>query len=232
LRRYPNGPAVDRIHARLKALALAGRKPRSVAASGSQVPLGWAYSGGLAQLYRRDQNNISSSGVSFSQTSQNAIINNMDFLARRRGEQIDFLGRVYAGYTRNLLTGPDAPPNQTQVNAAFVEVTDKKIDLMGRLGRQSRGSDGVFGTFDGAWISYKVAPQVTINTTFGYPVDVLSDGVRLNREFVGLSANLGLKSWDFSTYALREIQWCDDRRAWHRDPLLSTGAVSHRLDRL
>ena len=215
LRRYPNGPAADRIRARLKALALAGRKPRNVSAASSQVPVGWAYSGGLAQLYRRDQNNITSSGTTFNQTSQNAIINNMDFLARRRGEQIDFLGRVYAGYTRNLLTGPDAPPNQTQVNAAFVEVTDKKIDLMGRLGRQSRGSDGVFGTFDGAWISYKVAPQVTINTTFGYPVDVLSEGVRLNREFAGLSANFGtFKSWDFSTYVLEEkYNGATDRRA-------------------
>jgi len=215
LRRYPNGAAADRIRARLKALALAGRKPRSVSASSSQVPVGWAYSGGIAQLYRRDQNNIASTGVSFSQTSQNAIINNMDFLARRRGEQYDFLGRVYAGYTRNLLTGPDAPPNQTQVNAAFVELTVKKIDLMGRLGRQSRGSDGVFGTFDGAWISYKVAPQVTINTTFGYPVDILSEGVRLNREFAGVSANFGtFRSWDFSTYALEEkYKGATDRRA-------------------
>ena len=88
LRRYPNGPAVDRIRARLKALALAGRKPRNVVVIRQpRCPWAGAYSGGLAQLYRRDQNNISSTGVSFNQTSQNAIINNADFVARRRGEK-------------------------------------------------------------------------------------------------------------------------------------------------
>jgi hypothetical protein len=216
LRRYPGGPAADRIRARLKALALAGRKPRNVSSSGSQMPVGWSYSGGLAQLYRRDQNDITSTGVSFNQTSQNAIINNADFVGRRRGEQYDFLGRVYAGYTKDLLKGPAAPGDQTQINAAFVELTDKKIDLTGRLGRQSRGSDGVFGTFDGAWISYRIAPRVTINTTFGYPVDVLNEGVRTNREFVGIAADFGtlFRSWDFSTYAIEQkYNGATDRRA-------------------
>jgi tetratricopeptide (TPR) repeat protein len=216
LRRYPKGPAAERIRARLKALALAGRNPRTVSASGSQIPVGWSYSGGLAQLYRRDQNNVASTGVAFNQTSQNAIINNADFLARRRGEGFDFLGRIYAGYTKDLLKGPAAPGDQTQLNAAFVELTDKKIDLTGRLGRQSRGSDGVFGTFDGAWISYKIAPRVTINTTFGYPVDVLNEGVRTNREFAGLAADFGtfFRSWDFSTYAIEQkYSGAIDRRA-------------------
>jgi tetratricopeptide (TPR) repeat protein len=205
LRRYPRGPAADRIRARLKALALAGRRPRSMSA-GNGIPLGWTFAGGFSQLYRRDQNNITSTGISFKQTSENAIINNGDFLARRRGDDYDFLGRLYAGYTKNMLKGPNATGDQTQLFAAFAEITDKKIGMTGRLGRQSRGSGGIFGTFDGAWVSYKVAPRVTISTTFGYPVDSLNEGVRTNREFAGLSADFGtfFQSMDFSTYVVEQ----------------------------
>ena len=205
LRRYPNGEGAVRVRLRLKALALAGRKPRSQS-GGSQLPLGWNVAGGVAQLYRRDQNNVTSTGTTFRQTSQNALINNADFLARDRGDRFDVLGRIYAGYTKSFLHGVDQSGDQTMINAAFVEATDKKLDLTARVGRQSRGSDGVFGTFDGAWVSYKVAPRVTVNATFGYPLDTLYQGLRTGREFGGLSADFGtfFNSWDFSAYAVEQ----------------------------
>jgi hypothetical protein len=215
LRRYPQGEAAARVTARLKALALAGRKPRSRNGAREAAPA-WTYSGGVSQLYRRDQEDVKSSGVSFNQSSDNALINNADFLARRRGERYDFLGRMYAGYTRNMLTSAGAPGNQSQINAAFMELTDKRIDLTGRFGRQSRGADGIFGTFDGAWLTYRVQPQLTINATVGYPVDLPEQGVRTNREFAGISANFGTfaQSWDFSTYALEQsLDGHVDRRA-------------------
>ena len=57
---------------------------------------------------------------------------------------------------------------------------------------------------------------MTINTTFGYPVDVLNAGVRTNREFVGIAAEFGtlFRSWDFSTYAIEQkYNGVTDRRA-------------------
>jgi hypothetical protein len=204
LRRYPHGEAAERVRVRLKTLALAGRKPRSQSAAGNESRLGWTYSGGAAQLYRWDHNAITTGGLSFDQTSQNAVISNADFLARRRGERFDFLGRTYLGDVRNFVSG--AGGDQTQINAAFIELNDKKLNLSGRFGRQSRGSDGIFGTFDGASVAYRIEPRVTINATFGYPVDTVTDGVRTNREFAGVSANFGTfaQSWDFSTYAIEQ----------------------------
>jgi tetratricopeptide (TPR) repeat protein len=215
LRRYPRGDAAARVTARLKALALAGRKPRSSGGAHEAAPA-WKFSGGVSQLYRRDQEDVKSAGVSFNQSSDNALVNNADFLGRRRGERYDFLGRMYAGYMKNMLTAAGAPGDQTQINAAFMELTDKRIDLTGRFGRQSRGADGIFGTFDGAWLTYRVQPRLTVNATVGYPVDTPEQGVRTNREFAGISASFGTfaQSWDVSTYALEQsLDGHVDRRA-------------------
>ncbi len=215
LRRYPQGEAAARVAARLKALALDGRQPRSQGGA-HEAAAGWIYSGGISQLYRRDQDNVNSVGVAFNQSTENAVINNADFLARRHGERYDMLGRVYAGYAKNMLTSPGAPGDQTQVDAAFVEVSDKKLDLTGRFGRQSRGSDGIFGTFDGAWLSYRVQPRLTINATAGYPVDTPEQGVRNYRQFTGLSANIGTfsQAWDVTVYSLEQtLEGHVDRRA-------------------
>ena len=217
LRRYPTGPAADRVRARLKTLAIAGRKPRSTGGNGEGSLLGWSWSGGVSQLYRWDKNHVTTAGQTFDQTSQNALINYGDLLARRRGERFDFLSRVYAGYTKSLLTDPTgSSANQTQVNAAFVELTDKKLNFTGRLGRQSRGTGGVYGSFDGAWIAYRISPRITINATYGYPLDTVSEGPKRDRSFEGLSLDLGTfaQSWDFSTYVTsQKFEGQTDRRA-------------------
>jgi hypothetical protein len=179
--------------------------------------MGWSWSGGVSQMYRRDQNRVSTAGQTFDQTSQNALLNYGDLLARHRGERFEFLSRIYAGYTKSLLKDTNGVSNSdSQVNAAFIELTDKKWNLTSRFGRQSRGTGGVFGTFDGAWIAYRMTPRFTINATYGYPVDTVTEGPKTNRTFSGLSLDLGTfaQSWDFSTYVLNQkIEGEVDRRA-------------------
>jgi hypothetical protein len=215
LARYPSGAAADRIKLRLKTLALAGRKPAFSPLSGRVAnPLGWSSTGGVAQLYRWDSNSVTSAGQTFNQTSQNALLSYGDILVRRRGERFDFLTRVYAGYTETLVHNFGG--NQAQVNSAFVELTDTRWDVTGRFGRQTRGSDGVFGTFDGGWVAYRVTPGVTLNATFGYPVDTVSEGPQPQRDFVGVAADFGTlwRSLDVSTYALEQkFNGQVDRRA-------------------
>ena len=217
LRRYPNGPAADRVRARLKTLAVAGRKPRTAGRNLEESQQGWTFSGGVSQLYRWDKNHVTTTGQTFDQTSQNALINYGDLLARDRGERFDFLSRIYAGYTKSLLKDPTgSSANQTQVNSAFVELTDKKLNITGRLGRQSRGTGGVYGSFDGAWIAYRMSPRITINATYGYPVDTVTEGPKTDRSFEGLSLDLGTfaQSWDFSTYVTsQKFEGQLDRRA-------------------
>ncbi len=216
LRRYPQGQAAGRVRTRLKTLAIAGRKPRATRGAGDEQT-GWFWSGGFSQLYRRDQNKVTTSGQSFSSTSQNALINYGDLLARRRGERFEFLSRVYAGYTKSMVKGIDGSGNsQSQVNAAFIELTDKKLDLTGRIGRQSRGTGGIFGSFDGAWLAYRLTPRFTINATYGYPVDTVTEGPKSGRTFTGLSLDFGTfaQSWDFSTYVVNQkFEGQVDRRA-------------------
>jgi len=216
LRRYPKGEGAERIRARIRALALAGRDSAAPRPHQPGAANGWSASGGVSQLYRRDQENVSAAGTQFDQTAQGALVNNGDFLTRRRGDTFDFLGRLYAGYTKYLGSAGGVPGSLTQVNAAFVELTDKDLGLSGRLGRQVRGTDGVFGTFDGAWLSYRIQPKLSINATFGSPVDSVNEGVRTNRQFAGLSATLGTfaQSWDLTGYILEQrFSGLEDRRA-------------------
>jgi tetratricopeptide (TPR) repeat protein len=216
LRRYPNSEGADRVRLRLHSLLLAGRKTAGGASSfnGGRGAPGWSYSGGLAQMYRWDSSRITSTGQTFDPTSQNALLNYADFLGRYRGERYDFLTRTYAGYTKTLqknFSGSDA-----QVNSAFVELTDKRWDMTGRAGRQTLGSDGVFGTFDGARLSYRILRGLTLNATYGYPVDTVGQGVKTDRQFAALSADFGTfwNSLDFSTYALEQrFEGRTDRRA-------------------
>lgn len=217
LRRYPSGPAADRIRARLKALAVAGRKPRGTRETNDAGDRNWLVSGGVSQLYRRDQNSVTSSGQNFSQTTQNGLINYGDILVRRRGERFDFLSRAYAGYTWSLIHNADGTGNSlAQVNAAFVELTDKSWNLTGRLGRQTRGTSGIFGSFDGAWIAYHMTPRFTLNLTYGYPLDTVTESPRTQRSFQGMSLDFGTfaQSWDFSVYGVtQKFQGQTDRRA-------------------
>ncbi len=80
-------------------------------------------------------------------STQNAILTDVDGVARRRGERLDFTARVNIGYTNDLLT--NGPGDQLRVSSAYVELNDRELGMSARLGRQSRGMAGIPGTFDG-----------------------------------------------------------------------------------
>jgi hypothetical protein len=215
LRRYPEGDAASRVRSRLRTLASAQRVGRKgIGAGGDDVENRWRIDGGASQLYRWERSQLEAGQESSERQEQNAIYTDADLIARRRGERIDFVSRVYAGYAHDLLT--DGPGNRTRVSAAFVELNDRTLGLSGRLGRQTRNSGGLLGTFDGLFTSYQLKPAIALNFAAGFPVESSNEGPDSARRFVGLSADFGPlhDAVDIGAFAvLQQLDGVTDRRS-------------------
>ena len=214
LRRYPQGPGADRVRKRQRALALAMRPAQGGGTFSGQDESPWRVYGGVSQLYRQDSTSFKSDTTNTDQTTQNALLNDVAFVARRRGERFDFSTRAAAGYTLDMLK--DGPGNQSRITTLFAEVTDRDLDWTARIGRQSGNAGGLFGTFDGVYAGYQLRPRVRLNAHFGYPVESTRDSPDTNRKFYGLSADFGTfaNAWDFSVYALSQDYYgTTDRQA-------------------
>lgn len=214
LRRYPEGPAVPRVRERLRALRLAARKSVGAWAGSADDDATWKVYGGVAQTYRRDSLQLDNSAQSLNLTSQNALISDADLVARRRGERFNISSRLSAGYLKDMLA--DGPGSQTRVNYAFLELADRERDWSARLGRQSRNTGGLFGTFDGLTAGKQLLTHLRVDATFGYPVDISRQGFDTSRQFTGLSFDLGTfaNTWDVALYGLQQsIDGKSDRQA-------------------
>lgn len=214
LRRYPEGDGATRVRKRLQALAWATRPGRGSGSGGPDDESPWRLYGGVSQIYRRDQSRIESGLAVSDITTQDAILNDVSLVARRNGERFDFTSRVSAGYTYDMLS--DGPGSQSRVSLLFAEVADRVVGWYGRLGRQSGGSAGLLGTFDGVQAGYQLWPRLRVNGFFGYPVDSTREGPDSDRQFVGISADVGTfaEAWDLSVYAVdQQLHGMTDRQA-------------------
>lgn len=203
LLRYPQGGAADRVRKRLRSLGLATRQTAAAAGPGpGGDDSAWKVFGGFSQYYRFDSTRFSNAASSDSFTTQNALLNDVGIVARRRGERFDFSTRVSAGYSLDLMS--EGPGDQTRVTTFFAEVTDREKDWTLRAGRQSGNTGGLYGTYDGIHAGYQLRPKVRLNANFGYPVESTRRGTNTNRKFYGISADLGTfaNAWDLSVYTL------------------------------
>ncbi len=194
---------------------------------GSEPDAGWRVSGGVAQLFRYDGTRIDN-GVplgnvppgstpianSAQTTTQDALFNDVDMLARRRGESLDWVARLSAGYSKSFAQG--SVGDEKRLSIASFELVDRALGMLVRLGRQVRNQDGVLGTFDGLFASYQWRPSWGINVTTGYPVEQTSEGVQTARRFetVALAYSPAGAHWDASLFAAtQQFDGLRDRQA-------------------
>ena len=226
LRRYPKGEAAERIALRLRILRAATAKSQS-GAQVSEATNRWRLDGGVSQLFRYDGTRVDNTTPagntppgstvipnSTQTTTEDALFNDVDFLARRRGDKVDFMARMSAGYSKSF--DQQSVGNQRRVSIASIEFVDRSLGLLGRLGRQTRNQDGVLGTFDGLFVSYQWRPAWGVNVTAGYPVEETDAGVRTNRRFetIALAYTPPGAHWDASVFAgIQEYDGVRDRQA-------------------
>jgi tetratricopeptide (TPR) repeat protein len=215
LRRYPDGEAAPRVRERLRSLAAAARQALgSTRAGGGGDEDPWLLASGASQIYRWEHMTLHAPDVALDRQSQNALLTHGDFQARFRSERYGMLGRVSASHSWDLLQ--DGPGDQVRVSSAFVELSDRQLGIAGRLGRQSRNSGGLLGTFDGLHASWNAGRWFSVATAFGFPVESTRETPASNRRFVGLAAEFGPPegSWDIGTFAVaQQYSGETDRRA-------------------
>jgi hypothetical protein len=222
LRRYPHGAAAERIATRLRLLRAASAKIQAGGGLGGS-DAAWQAHGGVAQLFRYDSTRYDSGTstpgapeLSNSQqtTRQNALYNDVDALVRHRGENVDVLMRLSAGYTKEFES--TAFGDYKRVSLASIELSDRPLGLLARVGRQVRYQDGILGTFDGIFLSYRLHPGWTLNAAAGYPVEQTSASVRTQERFESLALAYAPpgKHWDGSVFAAaQQFDGVRDRRA-------------------
>jgi tetratricopeptide (TPR) repeat protein len=244
LRRYPTGEAADRIARRLATLRAASTSARTGTGGGGAAVGGWSVTGGVAQMFRHDNTTVSNTAVPGNPVptadqgqQQSALYNDLDVLARRRGERFDMLGRVSAGYAKNFggSSATSGSGSTKRVSIASFEVADRNWKWLARVGRQSRNDDGVLGTFDGLFASWQFVPWLGINVAGGYPVEQTNLGIQRRRRFwsVALPLTPPGAHWDASVfYAVQKFDGFTDRKATGVEArlLLPRGSLTGLVD--
>lgn len=173
----------------------------------------WDVYGGFSQYYRRDASQFDDRSEVVGQSS---LLTDLDVVARRRGERLDFSGRITMGNLYDLLGEGEGPGNSTRIYYFYADLVDVERDVSARVGRQSLRSSGVLGRFDGAHLGWQWRPDVRLNVSAGFPVDSSVDDIDTSREFYGASVDFtnvltGLDAAVF--YNTQQVDGIEDRQA-------------------
>ncbi len=237
LRRYPEGPAAARVNQRLAALTTLDSRPKVAAVAQREGSMQWSRFGGWAQEYRHDSTSLELTDTTTNFTSQSMVITDGDFSLRGRGERFDVQARVSAGYLYDLL--PEAAGTQTRVSVAYADLNDRRSGINARLGRQSKHSGGVLGSFDGLYLGWRALPSFRLNLMAGYPLETTTGSFTTDRQFVSLSANLSgwLEGLEVSPFLIdQSFDGVADRRAvgselrWFRPGRTVVGLFDYDID--
>ena len=223
LRRYPHGEAAGRIEFRLKTLRAAEAKARTGGAVGTETER-WLLSGGFSQTFRYDGTRVTNGPPptptnlppAADTTQDSAIFTDVDLLARRRGETFDWLGRFSGGYDKTFAPGGTNVGDATRVSLASMELLDKPMGLLARVGRQVNNTGGILGTFDGVFLSWQFRPSWAIDAAVGYPVNLLTIAPQTDLRFESLALVYTPRNahWDGEIFAVtQQYDGLKDRQA-------------------
>ena len=180
--------------------------------------------GGLAQTLRYDGSRVTNGAPppntqlppAAQSDTENALFTDVDLLARHRGETYDWVGRLSAGYDKSFGQESSTLGSATRVSLASVEMVDRPLGLLTRLGRQAVNQDGILGTFDGLYASWQFKPSWAVNAAAGYPVEQLNLGAADGRALRNPGAGVHPAECALGRQRLR-------RGAAHREPARPRG---------
>ena len=238
LRRYPGGEGSERVKQRLDGIVTASADPADQLRVGpdlfSDKPVHgefrhngdttWTFSGSISEFYIRDDSFRVARDPSVApnpaddadahQVHQNEMLSSVDMIATWSNDATK--GKIRFSGTEEHRFGND-PPDRFGVAALFAEVSIKDWDVLTRVGRQVRNTDGVLGRFDGALVSWQAVPFAKLNFVTGSPVLSRYDWpFRDERWFYGASVDFGpfFGGLETSLFAIEQRdRWFVDRQA-------------------
>ncbi|WP_439101259.1 tetratricopeptide repeat protein [Congregibacter sp.] len=196
---------VDRVRQRMlsveTAIAMTPQVKLATPSEGAGEDTGWELNGALYQYYLHDDFTVDGGDT---RTTGSAVNTDLDFLARRRGEQNTTEVRVNAGHYYDLLD--DRNSTSSRVNTLYVHHGDTAQNWWVRAGRQTGRRDGVLGRFDGVKSRYALSDRIAVTAVGGTPVDNPRNAPDGTRYFVGAALQLDsiFDALDISLYALEQ----------------------------
>lgn len=132
---------------------------------------------------------------------QSQLVSAINLTARFRQNEWDNKIVLNDVQTMDFLPGT-THQNRNRLKAAYVEINNKEVDYMARLGRQNGNSGGVLGRFDGALFRYGFTPKYKLNFVLGaldeYRVDY-------RRHFYGINLDATLNDqWSTNVYYINQ----------------------------
>jgi tetratricopeptide (TPR) repeat protein len=208
LKLYPTGDGADRVRQRLSVIddALKLTKVGSAAGSfGGKKPIreiheNTVYGSWNQYYYDAHSHNYPKTGINFTSHDQSSLISALDLTARFRQNEWDSKIVYRNTQTMNFLPKGE---DRDRTQAAYVEVDNKDVDFMTRLGRQNGNSGGVLGRFDGALFRYGFSPKYKLNFVAGtldeYKVDY-------RRHFYGINLDVGpvFDNWSGNAFFIEQ----------------------------
>jgi len=211
LKLYPEGEGAAKVRQRLAALEAIPKQEKVVERSKrpkKEIHQN-TFTGSLSQYYYSgsSQNRVrSATGADSTLRShdQAALITNVDGTGRFRHNELETKIVFRNTETHNFLS---EIADKNTLSAAYVEHSNKDVDYMFRIGRQSGTSQGVMGRFDGVFGRYGLNPQWRIAAVVGQPDDGSRNTVRTDRHFYGAALEFGplAEKWSGSVYGIQQI---------------------------
>lgn len=211
LRLYPQGAGADRVRQRLSGL-LTDATPRPELRSAQRAKEAdeteWKLNTSLSQYYMRDDTSRTTDDpvlgkITDDTINQHEILTAVDATLGVRNSDFQAKMRVATTYTNDFR---EDGQNESSISAAYLEASDAKQRVLGRVGRQTRSTGGIFGRFDGGLLSMRATNKFKLNLAAGYPVESSKDQTfNNNRYFYAASVDIGrIGKWDGDLYYLRQ----------------------------
>jgi len=196
LRLFPTGEGTTRVRQRLATLAPPEQSVAAAAKPPEKRQPQLTYGGSISQFYYGGNQTVQTtfnSLVNVPQTvnqptlstnTQSSLVSTVDLNARYRTDATDTRIVVRDSDQHSFISSTS--PSINRMDSAYVDYRDIQHGLSVKAGRQSGVTGGLVGRFDGAIVSYDLAPKLRINAVAGVPVSQ-DQFVQANQRFEGLS---------------------------------------------
>ena len=214
LRRYPSGEGSDRVKQRLAGIITATGDPdeklritkeqraekRKNGSAGQDGETIWSISGSASAFYIRDDSfrqlrdpslpPVPNEDRDAHRVHQNSLLSSFDLFGAWANDWHKSKIRFSGSEEHNFNGGGST--DIVGIAALYAETTLMELDLLGRVGRQTRNAGGVVGRFDGGLVSWQYNPLIRFNVVAGSPVLSRRDlPFRDDKFFYGASVDFG-----------------------------------------
>lgn len=214
LKLFPQGEGADRVRQRLLTLQNSSKLKNSETAqvkkSVREIHENSVYGTWSQYYYDAHTHNYPSVGRNSTSHDQSSLVSSINLTARSRQNEWD--NRIVIRDTQTMNFLPDSA-DRNRLQAAYLEVNNKEVDYLVRLGRQNGNSGGILGRFDGALLRYGISPKYKINLVGGTLNEYFVD---YRRHFYGINLDIGPinENWSGNLFAINQtVDSVTDRRA-------------------